>query len=294
MIECQTLPDWRERYDCRPAKLSRDKDAPFEPDPAAETDCVAAANGRSRLAKDRRLRLRVSAVGFLAALVLMLVATPFVQGLKEGQLYEAVLFTLVMCTGLIASGSCRRLAFALVSLALAAIWLNQIWPQKCPALTFILPAMAFLVVVIASLLGFILRAKRVDADVLCAGISVYLILGLLWGLAYTFVAQVNPNAFSFSTRPGTAAVDERVHRHLFQFYNSDDCWDTAISPPLADVARMLAMLEAMTGTLFVGVMIARLVSLYSASGAESHAAPQSKPEQLLVISSYDRCYHQLH
>jgi hypothetical protein len=28
---------------------------------------------------------------------------------------------------------------------------------------------------------------------------------------------------------------------------------------------MLAMLEAMTGTLFVGVMIARLVSLYSAT-----------------------------
>jgi len=40
-----------------------------------------------------------------------------------------------------------RLAFALVSLALAAIWLNQLWPQGCPALTFILPAMAFLVVV---------------------------------------------------------------------------------------------------------------------------------------------------
>jgi len=36
--------------------------------------------------------------------------------------------------------------------------------------------------------------------------------------------------------------------------------------PVADVARMLAMLEAMTGTLFVGVMIASLVSLYSASG----------------------------
>ncbi len=36
--------------------------------------------------------------------------------------------------------------------------------------------------------------------------------------------------------------------------------------PVADVARMLAMPEAMTGTLFVGVMIARLVSLCSASG----------------------------
>jgi hypothetical protein len=265
MIECQILPDWRERYDCRPARFSRDKDAPFEPDPKSETDCGAAANGRSRLAKVRRLRLRVSAVGFLAALVLCLVATPFVQGLEEGQLYQAVLFTLVMCTGLIASGSCRRLAFALVSFALAATWLNQIWPQKCPALTFILPAIAFLGVVIASLLGFILRAKRVDANVLCAGISVYLILGLLWGLAYTFVAQVNPNAFSFSTRAGTAAVMSGFTAIYFSFTTLMTVGYGDITP-VADVARMLAMLEAMTGTLFVGVMIARLVSLYSATG----------------------------
>ena len=258
------LPDWRKQRDCVPAKFSRDKDAPFEPDPGAETDCAAATNGRSRLAKDRRPRLRVSAVGFLAALVLMLVATPFVQGFKEGQLYETVLFTLVMCTGLIASGSCRRLAFALVSIALASIWLNQLWPQKCPALTFILPAIAFLGVVIASLLGFILRAKRVDANVLCAGISVYLILGLLWGLAYTFVAQMNPNAFSFNTRSGTAAVMSGFTAIYFSFTTLMTVGYGDITP-VADAARMLAMLEAMTGTLFVGVMIARLVSLYSAT-----------------------------
>ena len=267
-MSATTLPDWRKRFDCRPAGFSGDKDAPFEPDPKSETDCGAAANGRSRLAKDRKLRLRVSAVGFLAAFVLMLVATPFVQGFKEGQLYEAVLFTLVMCTGLIASGSCRRLAFALVSFALAAIWLNQLWPEKCPALTFILPAMAFLGVVIASLLGFILRAKRVDANVLCAGISVYLILGLLWGLAYTLVAQVNPNAFAFSTHSGTAATMSGFTAIYFSFTTLATLGYGDITPA-ADVARMLAMLEAMTGTLFVGVMIARLVSLYSASG-QSH------------------------
>ncbi|MGD0258809.1 MAG: ion channel [Verrucomicrobiota bacterium] len=269
-----TLPDWGERYDCRPAKFSCDKDAPFETPPEAETDYAAATNGRSRLAKDRRLKLRVSAVGFLAALVVCLVATPFVQGLEEGQLYQAVLFTLVMCTGLIASGSCRRLAFALVSFALAAIWLNQIWPQKCPALTFILPAIAFLGVVIASLLGFVLRAKRVDANVLCAGISVYLILGLLWGLAYTFVAQVNPNAFSFNTRSGTAAVMSGFTAIYFSFTTLMTVGYGDITP-VADVARMLAMLEAMTGTLFVGVMIARLVSLYSASG-QRHAPPHNQ------------------
>jgi len=260
-----TLPDWRKQFDCRPDKFSCDKDGAFEPDPEAKTDCATTANGRSRLAKPGRLRLRVSAVGFLAALVLCLVATPFVQGLKQGQLYEAVLFTLVMCTGLIASGSCRRLAFALVSVALAAIWLNQLWPQECPALTFILPAVAFLVVVTASLLRFILRAKQVDADVLCAGISVYLILGLLWGLAYTLVAQANPNAFAYTTSPAATTTMSGFTAIYFSFMTLMTVGYGDITPA-ADVARMLAMLEAMTGTLFVGVMIARLVSLYSAPG----------------------------
>jgi hypothetical protein len=222
-------------------------------------------NARPSFARDRRFGLRVSAVGFLAALVLMLVATPFVRGLKEGQLCEAVLFTVVMCMGLIASGSCPRVTFALVSFALAAIWLNQLWPRSCPALTFILPAMAILVVVTASLLRFVLRAKEVNAEVLCAGISVYLILGLLWGLAYTLVAQVNPDAFSFSTRSGTAATMSGFTAIYFSFITLATLGYGDITP-VADVARMLAMLEAMTGTLFVGVMIARLVSLYSASG----------------------------
>jgi len=236
----------------------------------------ATAKGRSSVARDRRLRLRVSAAGFLVSLVLLLVASPFVRGLKEGQLYESVLFTLVMCTGLIASGSRRKLAFALVSLALVATWLNQLWPQQCPALTFILPGVAFLGVVIASLLGFILRAKRVDANVLCAGISVYLILGLLWGLAYTLVAQVNPKAFAFSTHPGTAATMSGFTAIYFSFTTLATLGYGDITPA-ADAARMLAMLEAMTGTLFVGVMIARLVSLYSAPG-HNHAPAHSEDE----------------
>jgi voltage-gated potassium channel Kch len=121
-------------------------------------------------------------------------------------------------------------------------------------------------------LGFILRAERVDADVLCAGISVYLILGLLWGQAYTLVAQVNPDAFSFSTRSGTATAMSGFTAIYFSFTTLMTVGYGDITP-VADVARMLAMLEAMTGTLFVGVMIARLVSLYSRLGAISHADP---------------------
>ena len=239
--------------------------------PPTQTGSAPRANGCLRFAKDHRPRLRVSAASFLGALVLLLVAAPFVQGFSKGPLYEAVLYTLVMCTGLLASGSRRRLTVAAMSLALSTIWLNQLWPQKCPALTFILPAMAFLGIVIASLLRFILRARRVDANVLCAGISVYLILGLLWGLAYTLVAQIRPYAFELSAHPGTAATMSGFTSIYFSFSTLATLGYGDLTPA-TDVARMLAMLEAMTGTLFVGVMIARLVCLYSASAPNQTAS----------------------
>ena len=106
--------------------------------------------------------------------------------------------------------------------------------------------------------------------------SICLVLGLLWGLAYTLVAQENPNAFAFSAHPGTAATMSGFTSIYFSFTTLMTVGYGDISP-VADVARMLAMLEAMTGTLFVGVMIARLVSLYSASGP-SHT-PANKEGQ---------------
>lgn len=265
------LRDWQRQNGCAQPKFSCDKDAPFEP----ESDAGASRAVRGlRLAIERKLRIRISAAGFLAALVLCLVVAPFVQHLKHGQLYDAVLFTIVMCTGLIASGSRRRLAFVLVSFVLITIWLNQLWPARCPALTFILPAVVFLAAVTISLLRFILRAKRVDANVLCAGISIYLILGLLWSLAYTFVAQIDPNAFSFNNRSAAPPAMKGFTAMYFSFTTLMTVGYGDITP-MADVARMLAMLEAMTGTLFVGVMIARLVSLYSAPG-HSRAPAQTE------------------
>jgi voltage-gated potassium channel Kch len=74
---------------------------------------------------------------------------------------------------------------------------------------------------------------------------------------------MNPAAFSFSPRAGTATVMSGFTAMYFSFTTLMTVGYGDITP-VADVARMLAMLEAMTGTLFVGVMIARLVSLYSA------------------------------
>jgi hypothetical protein len=63
--------------------------------------------------------------------------------------------------------------------------------------------MLFLAFVVLQLLRFTLPASRVDFEVLCAGITIYLMLGLFRSLAYSLVDRLFPDSFAFNV--GTAS-----------------------------------------------------------------------------------------
>jgi hypothetical protein len=114
--------------------------------------------------------------------------------------------------------------------------------------------------VVANLLRFVLRAPSVNTEVLCASISAYLMLGLLWTVAYWLVAQVTPNAFAFNTGPKETMSGFNAFYFSFITLSTVGYGDIT---PVSRIARWLAATEAMTGLLYVTVLIARLVSLYS-------------------------------
>ena len=113
-----------------------------------------------------------------------------------------------------------------------------------------------------NLLQFILRAPVVTAEVLCASIAAYLMLGLTWSAAYWLVDQVTPGgAFSFNTNGGGQSMNG-FNGIYFSFITLSTVGYGDITP-VSRAARWLAAMEAMTGLLYVAVLIARLVSLYS-------------------------------
>jgi len=214
---------------------------------------------------------RFSAAEFLIALVLLFIGIPFVEHIDKGEVIEVMLMTLVLISGVLAVGGRRRTLVWAVILVLPAVtgkWLKLFWPELVPPELSLVAGLVFLVFLIWQFLHFVLRAPRVNAEVLCAGISIYLLLGLLWTFAYLLVAGVIPDSFAFTAGPTTTHSMQGANAFYFSFITLSTVGYGDIVP-VSNVARMLAAMEAVTGTLFVAVLIARLVALHSSEGLRS-------------------------
>ncbi len=208
----------------------------------------------------------------MLALALLFFFFPFVEEMKGGELIVAILLTLVLISAVLAVASRRRTLIIALLLAIPAVagrWINHFRPDLVPPAVFLVPVLILLVFVVAHLLRFVLRAPSVNGEVLCASISAYVMLGLIWTIAYWLVAQVTPNAFAFNTTTVAKESMEGFDAFYFSFVTLSTVGYGDITP-ISKVARMLAALEAMIGLLYVAVLIARLVSLYSAPGSDEH------------------------
>lgn len=224
---------------------------------------------------------RFSVAGFLGALIFLIFVAPFVAELPNGQMLESGMMTLVLISAVLAVGHRRRMLFfavILVSPAVIGRWLHHFWPSLTTAVFFLIAVMVFIMFIIWQLFRFILRAPRVDVEVICAGISSYLLLGLLWAFAYMLVANTTPRAFMFNGQAETAMDMTNFNSVYFSFVTLTTVGFGDIVPN-CQVARMLAALEAMTGTLFVAILISRLVSLYSNTPQPDGAAAQNHKQK---------------
>jgi hypothetical protein len=207
---------------------------------------------------------RVTTVELLIALVLLFFFFPFVEEVKDGDVIVSILLSVVLLSAVLAVADRKRVFFVALVLAIPAIagrWINHFRPDLVPAPVFLTAGLVLIAFVVANLLRFVLRAPSVTVEVLCASISAYLMLGLLWTVAYWLVDQLTPGAFAFDTH-----IERQSIRGFNAFYFSFVTLSTVgygDITPVSKVARMLAAMEAMTGLLYVAVLIARLVSLYS-------------------------------
>lgn len=211
---------------------------------------------------------RFSEVQFLVLLLLLFITAPLVEGLPDGSLIEAGVLTAVLISAVVAVGGRRRSLIAAILLVVPAglgRWAHHYRPDIFAPAAYLGPTVIFGAFVVAHHLWFILRAPEVDARVLCAGISTYLMLGLQWAFLYVLIGSLNPDAFSFSSGPAAARTMSGFTAFYFSFVTLSTTGYGDITP-LTSVARMAAVMESIAGTFYMAILLSRLVSLHTARG----------------------------
>jgi hypothetical protein len=207
---------------------------------------------------------RFSVSYFLGALVLNIFISPFVDRLGSGALIETMLITLLLLCAVLSIAGGRRALVGVVLVAPAAIgeWLNYWRPELLIYVVTRGAGLLFIGFVVVQLLRFIVYAPRVDSEVLCAAIAGYLLSGFAWSLAYALLGRLDPNSFVFTLGTKSSQSMNGFSGLYFSFITLSTVGYGDIVP-VSEVARMLAIVEAMFGMFYMTLLIARLVSLYS-------------------------------
>jgi Ion channel len=225
---------------------------------------MARAAARARRLQSTAGLFRFSVAQFLVALILLLAAYPFVTELKHGEAIETIVMTVVLISAVLAVGG-RTWAVAILLVVPAAVgpWIDHYWPGLVAIWLMPCARMVFVGFVVVQLLRFVIKAKHVNSEVLCAGIAAYILMGLFWTFAYQLQSQLSPGAFVSVHSPDDAEQALDRFDALYLGFVTLTCLGCNDITPVSKIARMLMVLESLAGVLYLAVLIARLVALYS-------------------------------
>jgi Ion channel len=100
-----------------------------------------------------------------------------------------------------------------------------------------------------------LRGGAVDAERIFAALDAYLLAGLVFGMCYWLLGRVDPVAFN--------ETDLSLARATYFSFVTLATLGYGDIVPRRELAQSLAIVEAVGGQMYLAVLIARLVSLYS-------------------------------
>lgn len=218
----------------------------------------------------------------LLALMLMLVASPSASLMDgvipgfHGMVALAPLSLMIIGASMLTLWKRGRNHVVLMSagsLALLAVVLSNVitHPALLPAQLMI--QMVFLSYVMGVVVKSVFKAKVVTNDVLCGAISVYLLVGVLFGLLFILIEYFVPGSFRVSNwspdplQEQAAFIKDPGWLMYFSFVTLTTVGYGDVLPANA-VARSASVLVAVIGQVLLMVQIARLVGMHVAQGGE--------------------------
>ncbi len=120
--------------------------------------------------------------------------------------------------------------------------------------------MCFNIYAIGVSLKRIIMAKEVVLDIIFSSAAVYLLLAVTWAVVYGIIEQLAPGSFALKE----ASSGGRWIQFLYFSLVTQSTLGYGDLSPISPVAEIWSALEATLGVFYLGILVARLVSIYRA------------------------------
>ena len=194
---------------------------------------------------------------FMCSILILLVLSALLENYQYAYLVLNSLSTIVIILGVYAASADKRSIIILLILALP--WFLSEWFFMKSTNTVFLSFFFFLFVTL-TLFGNIINTKNVTQNTLYGAICVYLMLGILWASIYGLINEIVPGSiFTGNLIEGHLTTNEIIYFSFTTLTTLGYGDITSMTP----VGRILSVLEAIVGQLFIAFMVARLIAIYT-------------------------------
>lgn len=210
---------------------------------------------------------RVKYSFLLAGLLALFALNPIIQEISGTQILTTIFSVWVLFASLYAISDSRPYILVIASvLGAVSLVLEFLYSTSFSSSILIMILVVetpFFSLITWILFKGLLSAKKVTNDTILGAISVYFLLGLSWAFLYQGVELLFPGAFSHTlglAEEMTTSVRGSFFYFSFVTMTTIGYGDvTAIHP----IGRSFAMLQGVTGQMYIAVLVARLVALYT-------------------------------
>jgi hypothetical protein len=196
---------------------------------------------------------------FMVSILLLLILSAVLEGTKYGFLVVNTMSSLVFLLGVYAVGKNRRSLIILIILGLP--WFLSEWTFTKSSRT-IFTSMLFFIFVTVTILEHILKSDEVTMDTLYGAVCVYLLLGIMWASIYGFLEYVTPGAV-FEGYDKIIDTKMSTNELIYYSYTTLATLGYGDITSVTPVGRILSVLEAIFGQLYIAFLVARLISIYT-------------------------------
>jgi len=203
----------------------------------------------------------------LMSILLLLLLQPFFEGFWLGHQLLRLFFFVTLGTALysISDNKQRCLWGLAIGLpALAAIGSSYYVEGEGLLATGFLVNVAFLVFVAVNVLRHVLKSTDVTAETIYGALCVYLLLGLIWASGYFALELLHKGSFQLDgvdLSTAVPAVEGLFSKCLYYSYVTLTTLGYGDVRPMTPPAQSLSYVQALTGQLYLAVLVARLIAL---------------------------------